>query len=36
MGSIYRRGRIYWLKDDTIPPETGRAGAIREPAGTET
>jgi len=36
MGSIYPRGRIYWLKDDTIPRETGRAGAIREPAGTET
>ena len=36
MGSIYPRGRIYWLKDDTIPREMGRAGAIREPAGTQT
>ena len=36
MGSVYPRGRIYWLKDDTIPREMGRAGAIREPTGTET
>ncbi len=35
MGMIYRRGKTYWLKYYTLDPETGRARAIRESAGTE-
>jgi len=35
MGSIYRRGKTYWLKYYTLDPETGRARAIRESAGTD-
>src|SRR5947208_16438418 len=35
MGSIYRRGKTYWLKYYTLDPETGRARAIRETTGTD-
>jgi len=34
MGSIYKRGKTYWLKYYTLDPETGRARAVRESAAT--
>ena len=35
MGSIYKRGNLYWIKYYAVDPETGHTRPIRESAGTE-
>lgn len=35
MGSIYKRGRVYWIKYYALDPDTGATRAIRESSGTE-
>jgi integrase len=35
MGSIYKRGRVYWLKYYAIDPETGAKRPIRESSATD-